>query len=72
MKTCRCGLTNDFKNQNLEVTDGIEPKPLLHFPTKGISEQADVMGALNVATMLLEAQSHLLSPARWTSGEPCV
>jgi len=26
MKTCQCGLTNDFKYQSVEVTDAIEPK----------------------------------------------
>lgn len=35
MKTCECGLTNDFKNQNLEVNDATEPKSSPPFSSEG-------------------------------------
>lgn len=35
MKTCQCGMTNDTTNQNLEVTDAIEPKNSPTFSSEG-------------------------------------
>lgn len=37
VKTCECGLTNDFKKQNLDVNDAtaIEPKSPPAFSSEG-------------------------------------
>lgn len=35
MKDCECGLTNDFKNQNLDVNDAVKPKVPPPFSSEG-------------------------------------
>lgn len=34
MKTCESGLTNDFKKQNLDANDAIQPKSPPPFPSE--------------------------------------